>query len=73
MTVGMSTVFAFLGILVISMHALARVARFFPPEQAPVRTAPAPSVESAEAADLADIAVVLAAIEAHRRAEGSGS
>lgn len=63
MVVGMSTVFAFLGILVVSMHALARAARLFPP--APVVTP--------QAEDLADIAVVLAAIEAHRRAEGSGS
>ena len=42
MAVGMSTVFAFLGILVVSMHALARAVQLFPPEEAPARPEPAP-------------------------------
>ena len=70
MTVGMSTVFAFLGILVISIHALARVAVYFLPEEPTDPDAPQTETEDAE------IAVVLAAIEVYRRgsaaARGSG-
>jgi Na+-transporting methylmalonyl-CoA/oxaloacetate decarboxylase gamma subunit len=61
MAVGMTTVFAFLGILVISMHVLARVADLFPPVEPPERGVPL-----AETND-ADIAVVLAAIKVWRQ------
>ena len=67
MTVGMTTVFAFLGILVISMHVLARVAARFPPAEPPERAAP--PVET----DDADIAVVLAAIEAWRQSNAAST
>ena len=67
MAVGMTTVFAFLGILVISMHALARVAGLFPPVEPPEQEAP-----PAETSD-ADIAVVLAAIEAWRQSNAAST
>lgn len=65
MAVGMSTVFAFLGILVISMLALAKVAAFFPPAETPVPQSQTPAPDSE-----AEVAVILAAIEAYRRANG---
>lgn len=67
MAVGMTTVFAFLGILVISMRVLARVADHFPPVEPPEREVP-----PAETND-ADIAVVLAAIEAWRQSSAAST
>ena len=67
MAVGMTTVFAFLGILVISMLVLARVAERFPPVEPPE-----PEAQPAAAND-AEIAVVLAAIEAWRQANAAST
>ena len=67
MAVGMTTVFAFLGILVISMHVLARVAARFPPAEPPER-----ETSPTETSD-ADIAVVLAAIEAWRHSNAAST
>ncbi len=68
MVIGMGTVFAFLTILVLAMHASTWViANFFPPTQEPESaTTSTPSTPSAEA----DIAAVLAI--AHRWRQGQG-
>ncbi len=67
MAVGMTTVFSFLGLLVIAIHLSARFfeqfAHLFPEPEAARRL---PSA-SAPTSDDAEIAVVLAAIAAHRR------
>ena len=65
MGIGMTTVFAFLGLLVLVMQGSAAFfrsnAHLFPEPEAPVAKKPA-----IEAEDQAEIAVVLAAIAAHR-------
>lgn len=65
MGIGMTTVFAFLGLLVLVMHGSAWFfranAHLFPEPELPA--APRPQVQ---ADDHAEIAVVLAAIAAHR-------
>ena len=60
MVVGMTTVFAFLGLLVVTMQVMARVLSRFEPPEAP----PAPRKENVE--DEVEIAVILAAVEAYR-------
>ena len=72
MAVGMTAVFAFLGVLVVAMQATAGVLGRFLPAQAE----PAPEAERAQATtaaadeDLIQIAIALAAVEAHRRRQG---
>ncbi len=67
MAVGMTTVFAFLSLLVVLMHGSAAFFRTFAdafPEAAP---APPPRVQAHPTADEdAELAVVLAAVAAHR-------
>ena len=61
MVVGMTTVFVFLGLLVLTMHALTwMVNRFAPPAPAEPPTPPD------EEDDEIEIAVILAAVEAYR-------
>jgi len=59
MLVGMATVFAFLGLLVVMMHAQAWVLA-----RVPVSFQPTSGLD-----DLALVAVALAAIEAHQRGD----
>ena len=62
MVVGMTTVFAFLSVLVGVMQLSAKIVSGLP-EPVAEQTAPAqPKVD-----ELAEIAVILAAVEAHRR------
>ena len=60
MVVGMATVFAFLGLLVLMMHVSARVVAALQPKP---QTAPALAAD-----DDAEIAIVLAAVAAARQA-----
>lgn len=68
--VGMTTVFAFLGLLVGTMMASAAFfqanAAWFPDPEPPRARPPAPAAD-----DAAEIAVILAAIAAHRAALGA--
>ena len=67
MVIGMGTVFAFLTLLVLTMHSSAwLIATYFPPSSDPDPTRVAPSTESAES----EIAAVLAI--AHRWRQGQG-
>ncbi|MEN0067380.1 MAG: OadG family protein [Myxococcota bacterium] len=61
MVVGMTTVFAFLGILVLAMHANRAIAQAIAPEEPPLEPSASPVAD-----DDAAIAVVLAAVAARR-------
>lgn len=63
MVVGMSTVFAFLGLLVLVMHGAARALAHYPDP---------PGAAPESGPDDAEIAVVLAAAEAFRQQRGEG-
>lgn len=68
MGVGMTTVFGFLALLVVTMMASAAFfERFGDQLETPMPTPRAPGPASATTAPPPEIAVVLAAIEAHRR------
>ncbi len=66
LVVGMGTVFAFLGLMVLLMHASARVFSALQPATAAPQTADLDN-------DDAEIALVLAAVAAQRRRKAAGS